>query len=58
MLTPEEKQIHIEAMHHACRQVRYAIAVLDADVPADETTVARLAEAESAIRKVREALSA
>ena len=52
-MTPEEKQIHIEAMHFACRKVRLAIAVLDADVPPDETTLARLDEAIVILRTVR-----
>ena len=55
-MTPEEKQIHIEAMHFACRKVRLAIAVLDADVPPDETTVQRLDEAAEIITKVAQEL--
>ena len=56
MLSPEERQIHIEAMHFACRKIRLAIAVLDADVPPDETTVQRLSEAREIIETVEKAL--
>lgn len=55
-MTPEEKAIHIEAMHFACRKIRLAIAVLDADVPPDESTVQRLDEAVGIITEVAEAL--
>ena len=55
-MTPEEKAIHIEAMHFACRKIRLAIAVLDADVPPDESTMQRLDEAVGIITEVAEAL--
>lgn len=51
-MTPEEKEVHIEAMHFACRKIRLAIAVLDADVPPDESTVQRLTEAAEIVTKV------
>jgi deoxycytidine triphosphate deaminase len=51
-VTPEEKAVHIEAMHFACRKVRLAIAVLDADVPPDETTAMRLVEAVEILNNV------
>ena len=56
MISTEEKAIHIEAMHFACRKIRLAIAVLDADVPPDESTVQRLDEAVKIIAEVAEAL--
>jgi len=55
-MTPEEKAILIEQMHVACRKIRLAIAVLDADVPPDETTAQRLDEAAAIIVDVRKEL--
>lgn len=52
------KQLHIERMHHACRLVRLAIAVLDADVPPDESTVKRLEEALALLEEERRELGA
>lgn len=56
-MSPEEKAIHIEAMHFACRKIRLAIAVLDADVPPDESTVQRLVEAVEIIGTVAQAIA-
>ena len=56
-LTEAEKQEHIEGLHFACRKVRLAIAVLDADVPPDESTITRLDEAMVLLHDVRNALA-
>lgn len=56
-MTPEERNIQIEAMHLACRKVRLAIAVLDAEVPPDESTIARLDEALALLAEVRRDLA-
>lgn len=53
-MTPEEKAIQIEAMHHACRLVRLAIAVIEADVPIEESTAIRVDEAITILQKVAE----
>ncbi len=55
-MSPEEKEVHIESMHLACRKIRLAIAVLDADVPPDESTVQRLTEAAALVTGVAEEL--
>ena len=53
-MTPEEKAVAVEQMHFACRKVRLAIAVLEADVPPDESTQQRLAEAVALLNGVIE----
>ena len=56
-MSPEEAYVLIGKMHKACTQIRLAIAVLEEDVPAGETTIERLTEAMVIIAEVREALA-
>lgn len=46
----------IGQLHRACTQIRLAIAVYEADVPEDQTTGRRLAEAVRLIKDVQEAI--
>lgn len=56
-LIEAEKQILVEQMHLACRKVRLAIAVLEADVPVEESTETRLDEALALITDTRRELT-
>jgi len=52
-MTPDEA---IGKMHRACTQIRLAIAVLEKEVPPEESTIERLTTAMQILAEVREAI--
>ena len=57
-MSPEDKAVYAGRLHLACREIRLAVAVLDKDdeVPPDEATVARLANATEILAYVTQEL--